>query len=70
MTDEANSKTVSVDEVLDNEYKYGFTTDIETDTLPKGLNEDVVRIISEKKKEPQFMLGPLRLSPAGLSRCR
>jgi Fe-S cluster assembly protein SufB len=57
MTDQTNSKTTSVDEVLDKgEYKYGFTTDIDTDTLPKGLNEDVVRIISKKKKEPQFML--------------
>ena len=57
MTDAANSKTTSVEEVLENnEYKYGFKTDIDTDTLPKGLNEDVVRIISEKKKEPQFML--------------
>ena len=57
MTDETSSKTISVDEALEkNEYKYGFTTDIETDTLPKGLSEDVVRAISLKKKEPQFML--------------
>ncbi len=38
------------------EYKYGFTSDIETETLPKGLNEDVVRAISAKKNEPEFML--------------
>ncbi len=57
MTDEANSKTTTVDEVLGKgEYKYGFHTDIEADTLPKGLNEDVIRAISHKKKEPQFML--------------
>lgn len=57
MTEEANSKTMSVDEALEkNEYKYGFTSDIDSDTLPKGLNEDVVRAISLKKKEPQFML--------------
>ena len=37
-------------------YKYGFVTDIETDTIPKGLNEDVVRIISQKKSEPDWML--------------
>ena len=43
MTDETNSKTASVDEVLDKgEYKYGFMTDIETDTLPKGLNENLL----------------------------
>ena len=38
------------------EYKYGFITDVETDTLPKGLNEDVIRAISAKKEEPAFML--------------
>lgn len=38
------------------EYKYGFVSDVDSDTLPKGLNEDVVRAISEKKKEPKFML--------------
>lgn len=37
-------------------YKYGFTTDIETDTLERGLNEDVIRMISAKKEEPEFML--------------
>jgi len=38
------------------DYKYGFVTDVETDTLPKGLNEDIVRAISAKKEEPEFML--------------
>ncbi len=38
------------------EYKYGFTSDIEMETLPKGLNEDIVRQISAKKNEPEFML--------------
>ena len=38
------------------EYKYGFTTDIEVDELPKGLSEDIVREISRRKKEPEFML--------------
>ncbi len=37
-------------------YKYGFTTDIEKDTIPRGLSEDVVRAISAKKNEPEFML--------------
>ena len=37
-------------------YKYGFETDIESDLAPKGLNEDIVRFISEKKGEPQWML--------------
>ncbi len=38
------------------EYKYGFVTDIEMDTAPKGLNEDIVRFISAKKNEPEWML--------------
>jgi Fe-S cluster assembly protein SufB len=38
------------------EYKYGFTSDIDTEVIPKGLSEDVVRIISQKKNEPEFML--------------
>lgn len=38
------------------EYKYGFSTDIETDTIPKGLNEETIRTISTKKNEPPFML--------------
>ncbi|MBF0122365.1 MAG: Fe-S cluster assembly protein SufB [Candidatus Omnitrophica bacterium] len=42
---------------LTGEYKYGFSTDVDTDTLPKGLSEEVVRIISQKKGEPDFMLG-------------
>ncbi|HWR50707.1 MAG TPA: Fe-S cluster assembly protein SufB [Bryobacteraceae bacterium] len=38
------------------EYKYGFVTDVETDTVPAGLNEDVIRLISAKKGEPDFLL--------------
>ncbi|MEK6555949.1 MAG: Fe-S cluster assembly protein SufB [Bdellovibrionota bacterium] len=40
----------------DQGYKWGFVTDIETDTVPKGLNEDIIRFISNKKNEPQWML--------------
>jgi Fe-S cluster assembly protein SufB len=43
-------------EVTQGEYKYGFFSEIETDIIDRGLNEDVVRIIWEKKKEPDFML--------------
>jgi Fe-S cluster assembly protein SufB len=43
-------------EVTENEYKYGFVTDIETETIPKGLNEDVIRLISKKKNEPDWLL--------------
>jgi Fe-S cluster assembly protein SufB len=45
-----------LEEVTNGEYKYGFHTDIEMDTIPKGLNEDVVREISKRKGEPEFML--------------
>ncbi len=42
--------------LTESEYKYGFVTDIEEDRVPKGLNEDIVRLISEKKREPSWML--------------
>jgi len=45
-----------LDEVTSGDYKYGFVTDIETETAPKGLNEDIVRFISKKKNEPEWML--------------
>ncbi|MGK0406426.1 MAG: Fe-S cluster assembly protein SufB [Roseivirga sp.] len=44
-----------LDEVTASEYKYGFYTDIESDKVPPGLNEDVIRIISSKKGEPAWM---------------
>ena len=46
----------TIDEWAEREYKYGFVTDIETDSLPPGLNEEVIRVISAKKREPEFML--------------
>jgi Iron-regulated ABC transporter membrane component SufB len=45
-----------LNEVTESEYKYGFVTDIENDDIGKGLNEDIIRMISAKKKEPKFML--------------
>ena len=45
-----------LDEVTEREYKFGFITDIEADTIPPGLNEDVVRLISAKKNEPEWLL--------------
>jgi Fe-S cluster assembly protein SufB len=53
MSDEKSSVS---DLLEDNQYKYGFTTDVESETFAKGLNEDVVRAISKKKNEPEFML--------------
>jgi len=51
-----NDQDKVLDEVTSGEYKYGFVTDIETDVIPKGLSEDVVRLISSKKEEPEWML--------------
>ncbi len=45
-----------INDVTQGEYKYGFTTDIDTDIIPRGINEDVVRLISEKKGEPEWLL--------------
>ncbi|WP_071187500.1 Fe-S cluster assembly protein SufB [Trichormus sp. NMC-1] len=48
--------SASVTTLVNQPYKYGFVTDIEADTIPRGLSEDVVRLISAKKNEPEFML--------------
>ena len=52
--EEQDNKILS--ELTGSEYKYGFTTDAETEIIPKGLNEEVVRLISAKKGEPEWML--------------
>jgi Fe-S cluster assembly protein SufB len=46
----------SVETLVNREYKYGFVTDIESDVAPKGLNEDIIRLIAEKKGEPEWLL--------------
>ena len=48
--------STTVKTLVNQPYKYGFVTDIESDSLPPGLNEDVIRLISAKKDEPEFML--------------
>jgi len=45
-----------IEALANQEYKYGFVTEIETDSLPAGLNEDIIARLSAKKKEPEFML--------------
>lgn len=52
----ASEQDKLLEEVTGREYQYGFHTDIEMDILPKGLNEDVIREISRRKEEPEFML--------------
>ena len=46
----------TIEEFVKSDYKYGFVSDIDTEALPPGLNEDVIRLISAKKREPEFML--------------
>ena len=48
--------TNTVEDLARREYKYGFVTDIEADTIPAGLNQEIIRLISAKKNEPEFML--------------
>lgn len=48
--------SATVKTLVNQPYKYGFVTDIEADTIPRGLNEDIIRLISAKKEEPEFML--------------
>jgi Fe-S cluster assembly protein SufB len=48
--------TKTIQDLAEQEYKYGFVTDIESETIPKGLSEDIVRMISTMKGEPEFML--------------
>jgi len=48
--------TETIEQLANQEYKYGFVTDIEADTAPPGLSEDIIRLISTKKDEPEWML--------------
>jgi len=48
--------SVNFDDLTNQEYKYGFVTNIEQDIVPRGLNEDIIRLISSKKNEPEWML--------------
>ena len=51
-----STETPQIEDLANQEYKYGFYTDVEADSAPPGLSEDIVRLISAKKKEPEFML--------------
>jgi Fe-S cluster assembly protein SufB len=52
----SSTEVSKIEELAGKEYKYGFVTDIESESLPKGLNEDIIRQLSKKKNEPEFML--------------
>jgi Fe-S cluster assembly protein SufB len=51
-----STETSNIEELANQEYKYGFVTDIEADAAPRGLSEDIIRLISSKKGEPEWML--------------
>ena len=46
----------NIEALVGKKYRHGFVTDIDSDTVPPGLDEDVIKLISAKKREPQFML--------------
>ena len=51
-----SAKNKDVAQLIDQKYRHGFVTEIESETVPPGLDEDVIRLVSRKKQEPQFML--------------
>ena len=51
-----STATETIEQLANREYKYGFVTEVESETIPKGLSEDVVRLISAKKNEPEWLL--------------
>ena len=55
MKDTLKKENTIIDEAISQDYKYGFVTDIEQETIPPGLNEDVIRVISAKKAEPDWL---------------
>src|SRR3954463_2413748 len=51
-----STATETIEQLANREYKYGFVTEVDSETIPKGLSEDVVRLISAKKNEPEWLL--------------
>ena len=56
MSDQKNQSTFEINQVINQPYKYGFQTIIEKEEFPKGINENIVKLISHKKKEPSFLV--------------
>ena len=52
----AESPNATLESLANREYRYGFVTEIEEDQVPPGLNEEIVRLISAKKQEPEWLL--------------
>ena len=51
-----NTSTKNLEQLINEPYKYGFSTNIKIETIEKGLNENIIHLISSKKEEPSFML--------------
>ncbi|MFZ1236845.1 MAG: Fe-S cluster assembly protein SufB, partial [Prevotella sp.] len=51
-----NTNNEFVKKIAEQKYAYGFTTDVHTEIIEKGLNEDIIRLISSKKQEPEWLL--------------
>ena len=56
MSDVKNKSLSTIDQLVSQPYKYGFETEIENERIPVGLDENTIRLLSEKKNEPEFML--------------
>ena len=56
MSDREQQEIKELEELANREYKYGFVTDVDSDSVEKGLNEDIIRTISSKKNEPEWLL--------------
>ena len=59
-----STATETIESLVKQEYKYGFFTDVETESAPPGLSEDTIRLISRKKNEPEWLT---RLAAQGVS---
>src|SRR5947207_6110313 len=51
-----STATQTIEQFANKDYEWGFVTDLEAETIPKGLNEDIIHLLSAKKNEPKFML--------------
>ena len=51
-----STSTQTIEQLAGREYRYGFVTEVEQDSAPRGLNEEIVRLISAKKHEPEWLL--------------
>ena len=55
MSDNKKQTNFEINQVINKSYKYGFSTNIESEKFPIGINEDIVQLISRKKNEPDFL---------------